>query len=156
MKRFPLFLAILLLVPGLASAQEQEPSRPRGDAEEPTLPEWDQLTREQRLILITPVRDQWNLNPRDRARMLRHAERWQSMTAEQREQAEEGRRRFEQLTPEQRTRARALYRITRNWSEDERQRFHEKWKRLSDEQQDEWLRRHSPPRDDTHRDEERR
>ncbi len=151
MKRFPLVLAALLCLPGLALAQDGQ-----SGGDEPPMPEWDQLTREQRLILIAPVRDQWNLNPKERARLFRHAERWQSMTQEEREQAEEGRRRFEQLTPEQRQRARALYRITRNWTEEERQRFNEKWQRLRAEQQDEWLRRHTPPRNDAHTHEEKR
>lgn len=146
-KRFPLILAALLCLPSLAPAQEKQQG-----AEQTTMPEWDQLTREQRLILLAPTRDQWNLNPKERARMFKHAERWQSMTAEEREQAEKGRRRFEQLNPEQRDRARALYRITRNWSDEERQRFGERWKRLDDEQRDEWIRRHSPRREDSRHD----
>lgn len=152
MKHLPvaLALAVLLSVPSLALARQESTG-----SEEP-LPEWDQLSREQRSILITPVRDQWNLNPKERARILKHAERWKSMSADEREQAEQGRRRFEQLTPEQRQRARSLYHITKHWTEEERQRFNEKWKRLSDEQQDEWIRRHSPREDRSDRDGDRR
>ena len=53
-----------------------------------SLPEWDKLTPQQREALIAPVRERWNSDVEQRPRMLEHAQRWNSMTPEQRKQAQ--------------------------------------------------------------------
>src|SRR5690625_4406944 len=75
----PITLALAILA-GPALAQS-------GPAQ---LPEWDQLSSDQREALIATVRDRWNEAPDRRARMLRHAERWQQMSPEERERAHHG------------------------------------------------------------------
>ena len=53
-------------------------------ASDPPLPEWEQLSEAQRALLVAPIRERWNAEPAARARMLRHAQRWQQLTPEQR------------------------------------------------------------------------
>src|SRR5690606_30556695 len=94
-------LALLLaLAPLAASAQ----------ANAADLPAWDQLTAEQRALLLAPVRERWNRSEPDRrAHMLEHARRWHAMTPEQREHARHGMKRWRNLPPEKRQQARALF-----------------------------------------------
>ena len=68
----------LLLLAGQALAQSQPAT---------TLPDWDKLTPQQREALIAPVRERWNGEPEERPRMLERAQRWKSMTPEQRGRA---------------------------------------------------------------------
>ena len=84
-------------------------------------PEWSKLTSDQRQALIEPLRARWNANPDMRDQMFKHAQRWQRMSAEQREAANRGMRRWEGLTPEQ------------------RKAMHEQWKTMSPEQRKAWL-----------------
>src|SRR5690554_7802657 len=74
-----------------------------------TLPEWDQLTAQQREALVAPVRARWNNEPERRARMLHHAERWQQMSPEERERAHHGMKRWRDMSPERRDEAQTLY-----------------------------------------------
>lgn len=107
----PLVLSLCLssLAPaGVARAQSARPATPAANAPA-SLPDWDHLTPAQRDAVIAVVRERWNGNPGQRARMLQHAERWRQMTPDQRRQAMQGQRRWEQMTPEQRQRARAAY-----------------------------------------------
>jgi len=110
------------------------------------LPEWDQLTAAQREALVAPVRARWNNEPEKRARMLRHAERWQQMTPEERERAHHGMKRWRDMSPERREEARALYHRMRHMPEEERRALRERWKEMTPEQRREWLER-NPPRD---------
>ena len=127
---FALPLAIALAV--LAGPALAQP----GDA---PLPEWEQLTAEQREALVAPVRARWNSEPEKRARMLRHAERWQQMTPEEREHAHHGMKRWRGMSPERREEARALYDRMRGMSADERDALRERWKDMSGEQRRQWL-----------------
>src|SRR5690554_6005821 len=103
------------------------------------LPEWDQLTAEQREALVAPVRARWNNEPGKRARMLRHAERWQQMTPEERERAHHGMKRWHGMSPERREEARALYQHMRGMSADEREALHKRWKEMTPGQRRAWL-----------------
>lgn len=103
------------------------------------LPDWDQLTVQQREALVAPVRARWNSEPEKRARMLRHAERWQQMTPEERERAHHGMKRWRDMSPERREEARALYQRMRGMPAEERKALRERWEDMSPEQRREWL-----------------
>ena len=116
------------------------------------LPTWDKLTPQQREALIAPVRDRWNREPEDRARMLERAQRWQAMTPEQRAQARHGQKRFEGMNPEQRRQARALYGHMKSLTPEQRDALREQWKKMTPEQREAWMRDNAPPpRDRDHR-----
>jgi len=140
------FCLLLLAAPALAWAQQSAPppaARPAAAAEsEATLPAWDQLSAEQREALVAPIRDRWNAEPRERARILEHARRWQSMPAEERERAHRGMSRFEQMDPQQRRQARVIFMHTRGMNAEEARTFRERWKKMSPEQRQQWLREH--------------
>lgn len=131
-----LTLAGLLLAPAFA----REGSQP--------LPEWDQLTPQQRQALIAPVRARWNDNPDQRARLLRHAERWQQMTPEQRDNARRGAERWEGMSDANREDARVLFQHLRELPEAERNALQERWSAMTPEQRRRWIERHrsSTPR----------
>lgn len=103
------------------------------------LPDWDQLTAQQREALVAPMRARWNSEPEKRARMLRHAERWQQMTPEEREHARHGMKRWRHMSPERREEARALYQRMRDMPAEERKALRERWEDMSPEQRREWL-----------------
>ena len=103
------------------------------------LPDWDQLTAQQREALVAPMRARWNSEPEKRARMLRHAERWQQMTPEEREHARHGMKRWRHMSPERREEARALYQRMRDMPAKERKALRERWEDMSPEQRREWL-----------------
>lgn len=124
----PITLALAILA-GPALAQS-------GPAQ---LPEWDQLSSDQREALIATVRDRWNEAPDRRARMLRHAERWQQMSPEERERAHHGMKRWRGMSPERRDEARALYQRMRGMSADEREALRQRWKDMTRDQRREWL-----------------
>ena len=105
--RFP----ILTLTFALAAAMLAAPAMAQSGQQ---LPEWDQLTADQREALVSTVRDRWNDAPERRERMLRHAERWQQMTAEERKSAHHGMKRWRDMSPERREEARALYQRMRD------------------------------------------
>ncbi len=131
---------------GMASAQT--PSAPARTAQNaPQPPEWERLSPAQREAIIGVVRERWNTNPRERARMLQHAERWQRMTPEQRRSAEDGKRRWERMTPEQRKQARAAFEQGRNLPPAERAQLREKLKAMTPEERREWLRTHRQQRE---------
>jgi Protein of unknown function (DUF3106) len=80
--------AVLLAFASITAAQtpptsrmpEQSMSHPgMAHPSRPQPPEWERLSPAQREAVIAVVRDRWNSNPRQRARMLQHAERWQRM-----------------------------------------------------------------------------
>ena len=131
-----LALALLGLACAPAFAQQAIPAA--------TPPAWEQLTTAQRELLIAPLRDRWNANPDERARMLDHARRWQSMTPEQRAHARKGMRRWEHMSPEQREHARALFQRMRGMSPEQRRALREQWRAMTPDQRREWMRQHAP------------
>ncbi|MEN1943783.1 DUF3106 domain-containing protein [Luteimonas sp. MJ293] len=133
-----LAMALALGLAGLAGPAQAQTSQ--------ELPEWDQLTSQQREALITTVRDRWNDAPAQRARMLRHAERWQQMSPEERQRAHHGMKRWRDMSPESREEARALYQRMRTMPEAERRALHERWKDMTPDQRREWLEQNPPRR----------
>ena len=109
-----------------------------------SLPEWDKLTPQQREALIAPVRERWNSDVEQRPRMLEHAQRWNTMTPDQRKQAHKGMRRFEGMNPRQREEARVLYVHMVKLSPEERQKLRTDWKQMSPEQRREWMQKNAP------------
>lgn len=129
----------LALAPLAASAQSAAASEP--------LPEWDQLTAQQRELLLDPVRQRWNNStPEKRRHMLEHARRWQSMTPEQREHARHGMKRWRDMPPERRRQARALFGHIRGLPEAERKAMVERWKAMTPAEREAWVEAH-PVRD---------
>ena len=129
---------VLALSPFAAIAQSSAPA---------ALPAWEQLSAEQRELLLAPVRERWNRSPpEDRREMLDHARRWQSMTPEQREHARHGMKRWRGMPPEKREEARALFDHMRDLPESERKAMVERWKVMTPEQRKAWLDTH-PPKD---------
>lgn len=137
---FPLLavaaLALVLLAPG-AFAQS-------ASAGETPLPEWDQLTAQQRELLVAPVRERWNAKPEHRARMLEHARHWRELTPEQRKHARRGQDRWKGMSPAQREEMRALYGKLRTLPEDERRALRERWKAMTPEQRRAWVQANPP------------
>jgi len=142
-------LRILALGLALASGQALAQSSPA------SLPDWDKLTPQQREALIAPVRDRWNREPDERARMLERAQRWQALTPEQRAQARHGMKRFENMNPEQRRQARALYGHMKTLTPEQRDALREQWKKMTPEQREAWIRDNAPPRGERDRRSER-
>jgi hypothetical protein len=108
-------------------------------ASDPRLPEWERLSEAQRALLVAPIRERWNAEPQARARMLRHAQRWQQLTPEQRRHAHRGMKRWSHLSPEQRDRARAIFARIRDLPEAERRQWREQWRQMTPEQRRAWL-----------------
>ena len=128
-------LPALLLLAGQALAQAQPA---------PTLPEWDKLTVQQREALIAPVRERWNREPDERARMLERAQRWKDMTPEQRGRAHKGMRRFEHMNPQQREEARALFQRMSMLPPEQRKQLREEWRKMTPEQRRAWVEKNAP------------
>lgn len=137
--RFP----ILTLTFALAAAMLAAPAMAQSGQQ---LPEWDQLTADQREALVSTVRDRWNDAPERRERMLHHAERWQQMTPEERRSAHHGMKRWRDMSPERREEARALYQRMRDMPAAERDALRERWKDMTPEQRRAWLQQNPPPR----------
>ena len=132
-----LFL-LATLAPLLAIAQTTTPAAA-------ALPEWDQLSPAQREALVAPLRERWNREPAERARMLKRAERWQSMPASQRERARHGMQRWEGMPPEQRAQARALFHTMRGLDEVQRNAFLAQWRQMTPQQRIGWVSAHPAP-----------
>lgn len=139
-KPLALLFALMALGATALPALADPPARPAREATGALLPEWDQLTPAQREAMIAVVRDRWNANPRGRAEMLRHAERWSQLTPEQRRGARHGRQRLEQMSPEERARARAAYARMRAMSPEERRALREKLRAMTPEERAAWFR----------------
>lgn len=131
-------LLVGMLAPMLAMAQAATPSPA-------SLPEWDQLDPVQRDALIAPLRERWNREPGERARMLTRAERWQAMPAGQRERARHGMHRWEGMPAAQRTQARALFHAMRGLDEAQRRAFLAQWRQMTPQQRIEWVAAHPAP-----------
>ena len=105
-------------------------------------PEWDQLTQAQRDALVAPLRERWNRNTDERARMAERAQRWQSMPRDQRERAGHGMQRWEHMSPEQRGEARALFHAMRGLDKEQRKAFMAQWRQKTPQQKTDWLKAH--------------
>lgn len=145
LNRKTLLLAVLLLAPlslvaGTAGAVGQQEATA-------TLPAWDQLTPEQRELLIAPMRERWDARPAHRNRMYKHAQRWHDMTPEQRQRARHGMHRFEHMDPEHRTRMRALFDKMRTMAPEQRKALREQWRGMSAEQRKAWVEANPPGTD---------
>ena len=108
-------------------------------------PEWDQLTQAQRDALVAPLRERWNRNTDERARMAERAQRWQSMPRDQRERAGHGMQRWEHMSPEQRGEARALFHAMRGLDKEQRKAFMAQWRQKTPQQKADWLKAHPAP-----------
>ena len=106
------------------------------------LPAWEQLSAADRDALIAPIRERWNANPDQRARLMRHAQRWQSMTPEQRRHVRHGMKRWSHLDPEERARARVLYGEMRGMTPEQRKALRARWKAMSPAERDAWVDAH--------------
>ena len=108
-------------------------------------PDWDQLTPAQRDALVAPLRERWNSNPGERARMVERAQRWKAMPRNQRDRARHGMQRWEGMSPEQRTEARALFHAMRGLDKEQRKVFLADWRKMSAQQKVDWLKAHPAP-----------
>ncbi len=120
-------LAAFLSAPTLAS-----------DPPPVTLPAWEQLTPAQREQLIAPVRERWNAEPAQRARLMNHAQRWRQMTPQQRRGAHRGMRHWEHLSTEQREQLRVLFEHTRGLPPQQREAIKKRWRQMTPEQRKTW------------------
>jgi hypothetical protein len=139
------FVAFLLAWAGSAVAAGQD--RPEASTPAVQLRAWDQLTPAQRELLVAPVRERWDANPSERARILRHAQRWQTMTPEQRTRARRGLRHWEHMDPARRVEMRALFEKMKKMSPEQRKALRDKWHAMTAEQRRAWVEA-NPPRDD--------
>ena len=130
-------LSVLILALSPALAQSQAGTTP--------YPEWDRLTPAQRDALVAPLRERWDANPDERARMLERAQRWQSMPREQRDRARHGMQRWEHMSPEKRSEARALFHAMRGMDAGQRKAFLVEWRQKTPQQRQDWLKAHPAP-----------
>ena len=128
-----LLLALLCAAP--AFAQHTTPG---------THPAWEQLSTAERDLLTAPIRERWDSNPGERARMLEHARRWQAMTPEQRQRAHHGMKRWSHMDPDKRAEARALFGKMRHMSPEQRKALREQWHAMTPEQRRAWIEANPP------------
>ena len=140
MEKTRLFLATCLL---LASAGAFAGDKPQ-DAALP-MPAWEQLSAEQRELLVAPLRERWNANPTERSRIYRHAERWQAMTPDERKHARRGLSHWEHMDPERRAEMKALFQAMKSMSPEERKALRKRWHGMTPEQRRQWVGA-NPPR----------
>jgi len=114
-----------------------------------SLPEWDQLSVEQREQLTAPTRDRWNMATLEqRRRMLARAERWQRMAPDERARISGAIGRWQNLPPGKHHELRALFHHLRSQSVSEREAFLAHWKAMSAEQRQAWVEANpAPPRE---------
>lgn len=146
MRRTPMFLRPALALALLASAIPAFAADP-ADPPAGTLPAWEQLTPAQREMLIAPVRERWNTQPDERARMLERAQRWQQMTPEQRKRARHGMQRWEHMSPEQREQMRALYAKMSTLDGEQRKALKAQWRAMTPDQRRAWVKANPAPAD---------
>jgi hypothetical protein len=140
--RHALLFAALVAAPAFA----QTTSTP-APAPAPAYPAWEQLGRAERELLIAPLREHWNTQPEARARIMQHAQRWQTMTPEQRQHARFGMRRWAHMSPEKREAMHALHTKMHTLAPEERKALKKKWRAMTPEQRCEWLRENPPPKE---------
>ena len=147
MKLFTPVLALSLLCSAPAFAQLAPAAVAKQAASSParSYPAWEQLSAAEREMLVAPVRERWNSNPEARARMMEHAQRWQTMTPEQRQRAHRGMRRWGHMSPEQREQTRALFGEMRKLTPEQRQELRAKWKAMTPAEREAWIKAHPAP-----------
>lgn len=118
---------------------------PAAAADNPQLPQWDQLDAAQREALVAPLRERWDSDPEGRQKMLERADRWQQLTPEQRRHAHRGMDRWKHMNPEQRENARALYSHMRTLEPEARTELRREWKQMTPAQRAEWAYAHPAP-----------
>jgi hypothetical protein len=134
----------LLVAMGVAGAQQRKgPPTPTATM---ALPAWEQLSDAQRELLVAPLRERWNASPSDRARMYDHAERWRSMTPEQRNRARRGMRHWEHMDPQRQKEMRALFGKMRSMTPEQRNALRDRWHAMSAEERRAWVEA-NPPKD---------
>ena len=131
----PSILLLALLGAAPAFAQHATPD---------THPAWEQLSSAERDLLTAPIRERWNSNPGERARMLEHARRWQDMTPEERKRAHHGMKRWSHMDPKKRAEARALFGKMRDMSPEQRKALREEWQAMTPEQRKAWIEANPP------------
>ncbi|HEV8694567.1 MAG TPA: DUF3106 domain-containing protein [Lysobacter sp.] len=135
MKYTRIFVLLALLSAAPAFAQQATSAR--------TLPAWEQLSAAERDALTAPVRERWNAQPAERARMLERAHRWQTMTPQQRQKLHRGARRWAHMNPAQREQTRALFQQMRQMTPEQRQQLRANWKSMTPEQRKAWMQEHA-------------
>lgn len=133
-------------------------------ADAAALPAWEQLTQAQRDELVAPMRERWNANPDERARMLERARRWHAMPPEMRNRAHRGMKRWEHMDPAKRAEMQALFERTRDMprqqkretfalyhamrkmTPEQREALKREWTAMTPEQRAQWMRDNAPPR----------
>jgi hypothetical protein len=130
---FRALLACLALcaTPAFAQAQDNQ-----------ALPAWEQLSDADREALVAPIRDRWNANPDQRARLMHHAKRWKGMTPEERRHVRHGMKRWAHLDPEKRDRARVLFGEMRKMTREQRRELRAHWKAMTPAERDAWIEAH--------------
>ena len=129
-----LLTAVLLGIPALACVAAPQ-----------ALPAWEQLTEAQREQLLAPIRERWNAEPDERARMLERAGRWQRMSPEKRRHAHRGVERWRHMSPAQRSEARALYARMRSLDTPEREALKARWRAMTPQQRKAWVEANPAP-----------
>lgn len=144
MKLFAPVLALSLLcsAPVFAQNAPAAPTKHATPTPARSYPVWEQLSVAEREMLLAPVRERWNSNPEARARMMDHAQRWQTMTPEQRQRAHRGMKRWGHMSPEQREQTRALFGEMRKMTPEQRQELRAKWKAMTPAEREAWIKAH--------------
>lgn len=139
-----LALSMLCSAPAFAQTAPAGKAAPAAEAAR-SFPAWEQLSAAEREMLIAPMRERWNGNPQGRARMMDHAQRWQTMTPEQRQRMHHGMKRWRHMSPEQREHARALFGEMRDMTPEQRQELRAKWKAMTPAEREAWIKAHPAP-----------
>lgn len=138
--RHALILSLLCSAPAFAQTAPAGKATPTTPAR--SYPAWEQLSTAEREMLVAPVRERWNSDPEARARMMQHAQRWQTATPEQRRRMHRGMGRWDHMSPEQRAQARALFGEMRNLTPEQRQELRGKWKTMTPAEREAWIKAH--------------
>lgn len=140
-----LALSLLCSAPAFAQNAPAASAKPAMAAPTRSYPAWEQLSVAEREMLLAPVRERWNSNPDARARMMEHAQRWQTMTPEQRQRVHRGMKRWAHMSPEQREQTRALFGEMRKLTPEQRQELRAKWKAMTPAEREAWIKAHPSP-----------
>lgn len=143
--RHALILALLCSAPAFAQTAPSTNAKAASSAATRSYPAWEQLSVAEREMLVAPVRERWNSNPQSRARIMEHAQRWQTMTPEQRRHAHRGMKRWGHMSPEQRKQTRALFGEMRKLTPEQRQELRAKWRTMTPAEREAWIKAHPAP-----------
>lgn len=141
----PIACVLLLGCAGISlAAQPAAAPAPDQANEAATLPDWEQLTPEQRETVIGSIRDRWNGNPDNRTRLFKQAQRWRQLTPEQRSNALRGARKWQGMNPQQREQARAAFQRMQAMPPEQRKALRQQLKGMTPEQRRAWLQQNGP------------